>query len=316
MNVSRVILSSGIVIFLIVWLGIQISDRIYFDEKNNVSGEIADSSEEMTDATEEFAHNPPSLEDVPDGPLGEAIVDGYNLVNETHIYAEAYVGNELSCTSCHAGAGLEEHGSSFVGVTTQYPQYRPREGIVFTLEDRINGCMIRSMNGKPFPNDSEEMRAMIAYFTYISEDIPVGADLPWRERNNMDNVPVPNITAGEALYEKSCISCHGANGEGIGANTGPALWGDNSFNDGAGLTRLSKMAAFIQNNMPPGEENSFTDQEAADIAAYILKHHRPEFPGKADDFPHGGKPSDFIDKEKREQIEDGTINWEEVVGLK
>src|SRR5690625_1827601 len=123
--------------------------------------------------------------------------------------------------------------------------------------------MIRSMNGKPFPNDSEEMRAMIAYFTYISEDIPVGADLPWRERNNMDNVPVPNITAGEALYEKSCISCHGANGEGIGANTGPALWGDNSFNDGAGLTRLSKMAAFIQNNMPPGEENSFTDQEAA-----------------------------------------------------
>ena len=36
--------------------------------------------------------------------------------------------------------------------------------------------MIRSMNGKPFPNDSPEMRAMIAYFTYISEGIPVGAE--------------------------------------------------------------------------------------------------------------------------------------------
>ncbi|MFA8439395.1 c-type cytochrome [Pueribacillus sp. YX66] len=306
----KVILISGLVVALTIWIGIEISDRITSDKQSFLTSEPVQTQTEGN----EISFNPPSLDDVPDGPLGEAIKDGYNLVNETHVYADDYVGNQLSCTSCHAGAGLEELGSPFVGVTTQYPQYRPREGIVFTLEDRINGCMIRSMNGKPFPNDSPEMRSMIAYFTYISEGIPVGAELPWREQNNMKEIPIPNLADGEELYQQSCVACHAVDGSGIGANTGPALWGENSFNDGAGMTRLSKMAAFIQQNMPPGGEGTFTDQEAVNIAAYILQHDRPEFADKDKDFPHGGKPSDFIDKERREQIKNGTIDWKEVVG--
>lgn len=305
-----VILSSGLIIILTFWIGIQINDRFFSVKPVGLSNEPTIIEEK------EPSFNPPSLDDVPEGPLGEAIVKGYNLVNETHVYAGEYVGNQLSCTSCHAGAGLEQHGSPLVGVTTQYPQYRAREGIVFTLEDRINGCMVRSMNGEPFPEDSEEIRAMIAYFTYISEGISVGAELPWREQNNMKDVPIPNIDNGEQLYQQSCISCHAVDGSGIGANTGPALWGKNSFNDGAGMTRLSKMAAFIQRNMPPGGEGAISNQEAADLAAYILQHERPEFPGKNDDFPHGGKPSDFIDKEKRDQIHTGTIDWTEVIGTK
>lgn len=308
---ARVILISGLVVAIIFWIGLQISDRIVGESNQTLKKDsVITPPEEQTN----ISFNPPSLDDVPEGPLGEAILYGYNLVNETNVYADEYVGNQLSCSSCHAGAGLKEIGSPLVGVTTQYPQYRPREGIVFTLEDRINGCMIRSMNGKPFPNDSKEMRAMIAYLTYISQGIPVGSELSWREQNNMKNVPIPDLDNGKQLYEQTCVACHATDGSGIGANTGPALWGDNSFNDGAGMTRLSKMAAFIQRNMPPGKENTFTDQEAADIAAYILSHDRPEFPDKDKDFPHGGKPSDFIDKERREQIRNGTIDWKEVVG--
>lgn len=155
-------ISGGIVVAIIFWIGIQVSDRIT-GEKQPFLNSPSKSYEKSHSTQQELLFNPPSLDDVPDGPLGEAIITGYNLINETHVYADEYVGNQLSCTSCHAGAGLEELGSPFVGVTTQYPQYRPREGIVFTLEDRINGCMIRSMNGKPFPNESPEMRAMIAY---------------------------------------------------------------------------------------------------------------------------------------------------------
>jgi thiosulfate dehydrogenase len=40
------------------------------------------------------------------------------------------------------------------GVWGQFPQYRAREGAVVTLEDRINGCMERSMNGRALPLDS------------------------------------------------------------------------------------------------------------------------------------------------------------------
>lgn len=272
--------------------------------------------EEAATKADWLNYQPPSLDDVPEGPLGEAILYGYNLINESHIYLDEYVGNQLSCSSCHAQAGLDQHSSSFVGVAAVYPQYRPREGIVFTLEDRINGCMLRSMNGKEIPHDSPEMRAMVAYLTYISQGIPIGADIPWRELNNMDDVPIPNIDHGRELYAQSCASCHAIDGSGTGANTGPALWGDNSFNDGAGLTRMSKMTAYIKRNMPIGQEGTLTDQEAADLAAYILSNDRPLWPRKDEDFPYGGRPTDFIDQERRDQIRNGTIDWEEVLGKK
>ncbi len=41
------------------------------------------------------------------------------------------------------------------------------------------------------------------------------------------------------------------------------------------MTRLSKTAGFIQNNMPKGQGGTLTDQEAADLAAFLLSHERP-----------------------------------------
>lgn len=64
-------------------------------------------------------------------PLSESIKYGYNLFNETHVYFDEYVGNQLSCTSCHGNAGYDE-SSSMVGVVTQFPQYR-QEKIKFSL---------------------------------------------------------------------------------------------------------------------------------------------------------------------------------------
>lgn len=272
-----------------------------------------------------IAHNPPSLDDVPEGPLGEAILKGYELTNNTSEVlrgeaASAEDGeklvNELSCTSCHAGAGMDEHSSSMVGVSAVYPMFIPRSGKIVTLEDRINGCMIRSMNGTKFEPNDPNLKAMVAYLTYISEGIPVGAELPWRHLNNMDDVPVPNIDNGEELYAQSCIACHAADGSGTGANTGPALWGSGSFNDGAGLARMSKMAGYIQRNMPVGQENSLSDQEASDLAAFILSQERDVYPGHAKDWPGGKVPSDIMNQERRDEIKAGTIDWEQVLGKK
>ncbi|TQR18034.1 c-type cytochrome [Psychrobacillus vulpis] len=260
-----------------------------------------------------LTYNPPSLEEVPEGPIGEAITYGYKLVNETYSVADPYVGNNLSCASCHAGAGLDKDSSSLVGVTAVYPQYIARSGKIVTIEDRINGCMVRSMNGEKFEANSDELKAMVAYFTYISEGVPVGADIPWRMTNDMDNVPTPNVASGEQLYQKSCIACHAADGSGTDPNTGPALWGDNSFNDGAGLARISKMAGYIKNNMPAGSEGTLTNQEAADLAAYVLSQDRPEWKNHDKDWPNGGKPNDIMNKERREEVKNGTINWEEVL---
>ena len=279
---------------------------------SNDSNENAENEEAVEEQNNE-EHTPPSMDDLdPDDPMTEAIQYGEEVFNETNTVMPEHVGNELSCQSCHADGGLA-NTSSMVGVAADYPQYRPREGVVFTLEERINGCMIRSMNGEMMDTDSEEMRAMMAYLTYISEGVEIGQDRPWVVVNSMDEVPEPDVDSGKELYvEKNCMSCHGDEGQGTGANSGPALWGDDSFNDGAGMGRLTKSAGYIQNNMPVGEEGTLTDQEAADLAAYMLMHDRPEWKGHDDDFPHGGRPTDIITKDRREQIQSGDFDWTEI----
>lgn len=281
---------------------------------NSSSEEVSPKEDEKVKSkTEELAYNPPSLEDLdPDDPATEYIQYGEEVFNETHVVIEENVGNELSCQSCHADGGVAQ-SSSMVGVTTQFPQYRPREGVVFTLEDRINGCMVRSMNGEMIPNDSKEMRSLVAYLTYISEGIEVGEEIPWRMLNTMKEIPEPDVTRGEELYEeKNCMSCHATDGSGTGANSGPALWGDDSFNDGAGMARMVKMAGYLKNNMPPAEEPQLTDQEAADLAAFILSQERPEWKGHDTDWPEGGRPTDIITKDRREKIREGKFDWTEI----
>lgn len=279
------------------------------DDNNGVT----ENNEE--EETNEFAvPEIPSIDELdPDAPLTKSIKYGEEIFNETNTVLPDYVGNELSCQSCHADGGLAQ-ASTLVGVVADYPQYRPREGVTFTLEDRINGCMIRSMNGEMLPYDSEEMRAIMAYFTHISQGVPIGEERPWFNPNEMKEIPEPDVVNGEELYvSKNCLTCHGENGEGNGANTGPAVWGENSFNDGAGLTRLSKMAGYIQNNMPIGDIGSLSDQEAADLAAYILMHDRPVFKDSDKDFPHGGMPDDFIKGDRLEKIRNGEFNWKEEI---
>jgi len=282
------------------------------NNNNGATNENANGNENEPLEIDGMVYDPPNLDELdPDDPMTEMIEYGESLFNETDTVAADYVGGKLSCQSCHADGGLSQ-ASSMVGVTTQFPQYRPREGRDFTIEARINGCMVRSMNGEMFEEDSEEMRAMVAYLTKISEGIEVGADIPWRMQNTMEEIPEPDVVNGEDLYEKkNCMTCHATDGSGTGANSGPAVWGDDSFNDGAGINRLSKMAGYLQNNMPKGQED-LTDQEAADLAAYLLSKERPEWDKHDEDWPDGGRPTDIITKDRREEIRNGTFDWTEI----
>lgn len=265
------------------------------------------------EVTGPMTYNPPSMDDLdPDDPMTEHVLYGQEVFNETNTVLEDNVGNELSCMSCHADGGLSK-SSSMVGVTTQFPEYRPREGVVFTLEDRINSSIVRSLNGEKIPEDSEEMRALIAYLTYVSSGIKSGEDIPWRNQNTMNEIPEPSVENGEELYEKkSCMSCHATDGAGTGADSGPALWGDNSFNDGAEIGRLSKMAGYIKSNMPPNGNDSLTDQEAADLSAFILSRERPVWENHDTDWQDGDRPTDIITQERRVKIRKGTFDWTEI----
>ena len=188
--------------------------------------------------------------------MGASIRYGEKLVTQTQIYAKAYVGNGLNCTSCHLDGGRTPYASPWVGVWGVYPEYRSRNARVDTLEDRINDCFRRSMNGKALPIDSDRMRAIASYMWWLSKDVPTGVDVEGRGFAQIKLPPEAQIDAarGKQLYAEKCSACHGANGDGqTGANGAylfPALWGPKSFNVGAGMARLGNAAAFIRKNMP------------------------------------------------------------------
>ncbi|CCQ97742.1 exported hypothetical protein [[Clostridium] ultunense Esp] len=121
----------------------------------------------------------PGMEEVPQGPEGDLIKKGYLYMVDTANQLPQYVGNKLSCSSCHADGGTGAN-LNLVGVNRIFPQYNSRSGQNIVLEDRIQQCFERSMAGTAPAKDSEEMKAMVAYINYISKNVPEGTKKrPW-----------------------------------------------------------------------------------------------------------------------------------------
>jgi len=177
-----------------------------------------------------------------------------------------------------------------VGVYGRYPQYRSRSGAVVTIEDRVNGCFRRSMNGNPLPADGTDMRDIVAYLWFLSWDTPVGSSSATGSGRERFARLAADTAAGHATFDRVCAVCHGKTGEGTA--TAPPLWGPNSFNIGAGMARVRTAAAFISDNMPFDRPGSLTDQQAFDVAAFMVAQPRPDFPGKEHDWPNGDPPPD------------------------
>jgi thiosulfate dehydrogenase len=236
-------------------------------------------------------------------PNAEQLVRGMRLNLETRTLLRQNVGNQLNCTSCHLNAGTVSDGSPYVGVSAFFPSYAPRAGRIITMEDRINGCFRRSMNGKPLPVDSVDMKAMVAYFDWMKKETKPSDKVAGRGVGKVDQAIKPHVENGKRVYDTQCAVCHGANGEGIkradGQTIYPPLWGDDSFNIGAGMARTYTAAAFVQRNMPIGFHSKFplgqgglTDQDAVDVAEYFTHQPRPDFADKVKDWPKDKKPMD------------------------
>lgn len=247
----------------------------------------------------------PSDTAIPKTEQGELILLGKRLMTDTKRLLPEHVGAGMNCTSCHlAGAKLPK-GSPLVGTVNSYPMYNPRAGRDVTLADRINGCFLRSMNGKPLNKESKEMKAMLAYTEWLASALPPGAKkVQGKGIGKVNTDLIPDAENGKRIYDQQCAMCHGNNGEGMKDAQNefifPPLWGDQSFNIGAGMARTYTAAAFVLNNMPIGhgtnsllgQGGSMSEQEAVDVAEYFSHQPRPDFPNKVNDWPKGGKPKD------------------------
>ena len=233
----------------------------------------------------------------------DQVLRGMRLHLQTKALLPDNVGNALNCTSCHLNAGTVADGSPFVGVSAFFPGYAPRAGKEVTLEERINGCFRRSMNGQPLPVASADMQAMVAYFDWMKMNTAPGDKVAGRGVGKVDPGIKPDSQNGKVVYVQQCAVCHGDNGQGLkhadGSFVFPPLWGNESFNIGAGMARTYTAAAFVKRNMPIGFHQKFplgqgglSDQDAVDVAEYFSHQPRPDFADKAGDWPKGGKPAD------------------------
>jgi thiosulfate dehydrogenase len=241
-----------------------------------------------TQAPRAAAPSVPADSEIPAGPLGAAIRRGQALLLATRDSLPHNVGNALRCVTCHLDEGRRANGS-WVGVYGRYPQYRSRAGAVETIEDRVNGCFRRSMNGNALPADGPDMRDIVSYLAFLSWRTPVGQPAAGARRDRFATFRA-DTASGKAMFDSVCARCHGDAGQGTAV--APPLWGPQSFNIGAGMARIRTAAAFIRENMPFDRPGSLTDQQAFDVAAFVLSHRRPDYPGKEYDWPNGDPPAD------------------------
>ncbi|MGN6401108.1 MAG: c-type cytochrome [Flavisolibacter sp.] len=233
---------------------------------------------------------PPSEDEIPSDAGGDLIRYGKELIVNTSKYLGPRgivtpVANNMNCQNCHLAAGTQNFANPFSAVSSTYPKYRERSGRVESVEFRVNDCLQRSLDGKTLDSVSPEMRAMVAYLKWISKDVPKGLK---PKGGGTTALPFLNRAAdpqkGKLVFTNICQRCHGANGEGVLAADSagyvyPPLWGNNSYNVGAGMYTLSRLAGFVKNNMPFGttwRNPQLTNEQAWDVAAFISSQQRPE----------------------------------------
>lgn len=249
--------------------------------------------------------NVPDIGSLPDDEKGRLIRRGRDLITATYAHigpevadpAKRYAGNNLACRNCHLDAGTKKFGNPLWGLKDRYPHYNSETGGAISLEDRLNGCMTRSMNGRPLPSDAPEMRAMVAYIDFLSQGVKPGEELSGYGSGQMAELDrAADPQRGQAVYRQTCAVCHGVNGEGLRRSLPttdlgymvPPLWGLDSFNNAAGMNRLTTLANFVHFNMPNGTSYvmpRLSVGDSWDVAAYVVSQTRPRKANTDKDFP-------------------------------
>lgn len=273
-------------------------------------------------ASVETYWQPVAMDLVADAAEKELVYYGRDLIAHTAKYlgpngSVTQISNGQNCQNCHLQAGTMAFGNNYGSVASTYPKFRARSGTTENIYKRVNDCFERSLNGKALDTASKEMQAIVAYINHIGSNVKKGekaAGSGLKELAFLDRAADP--LKGKVIYATKCQSCHQANGEGVlnpdkVEYSFPPLWGKHSFNDGAGLYRITNFAKYVKYNMPLGvthENPQLADEEAWDVSAYVLSQSRPhiavpkEWPDikkKPIDHPFGPYADAFTEKQHK-----------------
>ncbi len=266
--------------------------------------------------------NAPDTNSIPNNEEGAMIRYGRLLIANTAFYLGpkgkiAHSTNGMNCQNCHLNAGTKPWGNNYGGVFSTYPKFRERRGAVESIFQRVNDCLERSLNGNPLDSNSREMQSILAYIKWLGKDVlkgqkPKGCAI--QQPGFLDRPA--DAQKGKIVYETKCVKCHLSNGQGQLLSDSitylyPPLWGEHSYNTGAGLYRLSRFAGYVKDNMPFGathQNSQLTDEEAWDVAAYVnsqprqkkdLKKDWPNISLKPYDHPFGPYTDCFSEQQHK-----------------
>src|SRR5262245_46289481 len=135
----------------------------------------------------------PEIGALPNDADGRLVRQGRDLITATYAHvgpevadpAKRFAGNNLACGNCHLQAGTKKFGIPLFGLFGKFPRYSARLGAEMTIQDRLNACMTRSMNGRPLPASAPEMQALVAYIKFLSTGVAPGQLLPGMGTGNM-----------------------------------------------------------------------------------------------------------------------------------
>jgi thiosulfate dehydrogenase len=251
-----------------------------------------------------------------DSPLAQQIRWGYKIFVDTPHEAARFTGGKVSCANCHLNAGQRERALPVVGIAGVFPEYNGRAARLISLADRVVDCFLRSENATghlstsgggglsadSLPNPtSKEVLAVQAYLAWLSKGYAVGQSPAWRAQNAIARdklIPVDklDLARGQIVYTERCQSCHGPEGQGvqIGDKKAGPLWGADSWNDGAGASRVYTLAGIVRYAMPYLDPGSLSDADAQNVAAFINSQPRPHYPFKDRDYVGGKIPVDAV----------------------
>ncbi|WP_311173869.1 c-type cytochrome [Halobellus ordinarius] len=243
----------------------------------------------------------------------ELVREGRAIFANTSNEMPEHVGNDLSCANCHGGGDLPTTTGMvgqdidmipLVGTAAGYPEWTGRTQRMRDMRQRIMGCFLRSMDASGSEEgvpayDSREIQAMESYMVWLNKGTPSETVPYWRgieKPEGDEKVPVSEVNPvrGAELYLENCASCHGADGQGIEGQY-PPLWGEGSFNDGAGMGRIYTSAGFTREAMPYGSAHTFSDwEDVQDVAGFMNAHKRPHLPRQPKDWAAAGAPDEAV----------------------
>lgn len=191
--------------------------------------------------------------------------------------------NTFSCGTCHSTKAEPDEDHLYAGYTLHNALGRPSYwgGQQTRLIDAASFCLVYFMRGSgPLDPSEPKSKALYEYLHSLSPD-PTAEALPMTVVQDISDVPGGDAKKGEAVYRRACQACHGAIHTGSGrltplASVLPEI--KNSYDQE--FPGVAPRLVFIEKvrhgqffgvggNMPLYSKETLTDEQLADLLAYL-----------------------------------------------